>query len=108
MQKTSKDNPKVYMRLSEDGKYILHVLNPDFKLPDGVSELAFISAEIDSSGVADCRELITIEEEGNLYYALPADLNPKCKGLAEFCRRVKPLVFQKEKAKTAEEHKKID
>jgi hypothetical protein len=108
MHKTSEDMPTVFMRLSTDGKYILHIVNPDFKLPEGVSELAFISAEIEASGVADCKELLTIEEEGNLYYALPADLNPKCKGLAEFCRRMKPLVFQKQDAKTPEEHKQID
>ncbi len=108
MQKTSKDISTVFMRLSKDGKYIIHIVNPDLKLPEGVSELAFISAEIEASGVADCKELLTIEEEGNLYYALPADLNPKCKGLAEFCRRMKPLFFQKEQAKTPEEHKEVD
>jgi hypothetical protein len=107
MQKTSEDMPTVFMRLSKDGKYILHIVNPNFKLPEGVSELAFISAEIEASGVADCKELLTIEEGGNFYYALPADLNPKCKGLAEFCRRMKPLIFQKQDAKTPEEHKII-
>jgi len=108
MQNTSKGMTKVYMGLSEDRKYITFIVNPDIKLPEGVSELAFIVADIENSGIADIKELLTIEDKGNLRYALPADLNSKCKGLFEFMQRVTPLIFQKDQAKTPEEHKRID
>ena len=108
MQNTSKRMTKVYMGLSEDRKYITFIVNPDLKLPEGVSELAFIAADLEKSGTADSRELLTIEDNGNLRYALPADLNPTCKKLFDFMQRASPLVFQKDQAKTPEEHKRID
>jgi hypothetical protein len=108
MQKTVKDMAAVFVGLSEDGKYIIYSLNPEIKLPEGVSELAVISADIESSEMADSRDLLTIENKGEIRYALPADLNPNCRKMAAFLKRALPLVMQKDQAKTPEGHKKID